>query len=391
MTKSVLIVDDIELSREVLKNAVSSASDSIKVTTAENAFDAMNKMHARSFEIVIMDIMMPNGNGFELLNMMSQYDVDSRVIIMSALDKAIIDSVKMISRLYEVEIFMALEKPIVSGDITQIMKDELKGVVKSKPSTLEDIDDFRIALCYQPQMLSSTASILGINVLPQWSEVVGSRLLSNYFLPNIEVLKRKKAYTEIVVEKFYDDYINYYAKVDSNLFFVLDIDINNLIESEFALNKLSKLSSINSQHAFNVVVSKNDVFRMMRDDAFTKVRETLNINFTLSLSSFESNMLNTICFDEFDLDEIRFNKEAANTITTSELCEVLDIFERIKEIKKNKDVRISFEGIDDKKAAQTLERMGCHYQQGVYYGVPVTGEVMKDILNNQILLISKQD
>ncbi|MCG9695263.1 response regulator [Vibrio sp. Isolate22] len=65
MNNTVLIVDDVELSREVIKNAVSLSNKKTSVQFAENAFDAMSKMQIASFDLVIMDIMMPNGDGFE--------------------------------------------------------------------------------------------------------------------------------------------------------------------------------------------------------------------------------------------------------------------------------------------------------------------------------------
>jgi class 3 adenylate cyclase/CheY-like chemotaxis protein len=63
---TVLVVDDNELNCEILCRTL--CHDGHKVETAHNGREALEKLQARSFDAVLLDIIMPGLNGFEVLD-----------------------------------------------------------------------------------------------------------------------------------------------------------------------------------------------------------------------------------------------------------------------------------------------------------------------------------
>lgn len=61
----ILIVDDEELIREILSEAFTLYGGSVDL--AESGFDAIAKIQKNSYDLVITDIRMPNGDGIFLL------------------------------------------------------------------------------------------------------------------------------------------------------------------------------------------------------------------------------------------------------------------------------------------------------------------------------------
>ncbi len=61
----ILIVDDEELIREILSEAFTLYGGSVDL--AESGFEALNKIQKNSYDMVITDIRMPNGDGIYLL------------------------------------------------------------------------------------------------------------------------------------------------------------------------------------------------------------------------------------------------------------------------------------------------------------------------------------
>ena len=84
----VLIVDDNDDNRFTLSMRLESCGYS-NVVTAENGREALEKMRAGPIDLVLLDIMMPEMNGYEVLEQLKASTElrDLPVIVISALDE----------------------------------------------------------------------------------------------------------------------------------------------------------------------------------------------------------------------------------------------------------------------------------------------------------------
>jgi two-component system LytT family response regulator len=64
----VLIVDDEPLARTALVNILAERSDIDVADTAEDAVEALNKLQRRSYDVLLLDISMPELSGLELVD-----------------------------------------------------------------------------------------------------------------------------------------------------------------------------------------------------------------------------------------------------------------------------------------------------------------------------------
>lgn len=83
---SVLIVDDSEMNRELLSRRLSKMN--LELTEASNGEEALKAMKQQSFDLVLLDIMMPVMDGYETLEKMQKNEDTQRipVIMITALD-----------------------------------------------------------------------------------------------------------------------------------------------------------------------------------------------------------------------------------------------------------------------------------------------------------------
>jgi adenylate cyclase len=84
---SVLVVDDNEMNRDILCSLL--AADGHQAAVAENGRVALELIKAKSFDLVLLDVMMPEMNGYQVLEHLKS-DPNSRdipVIVLSALDE----------------------------------------------------------------------------------------------------------------------------------------------------------------------------------------------------------------------------------------------------------------------------------------------------------------
>ncbi len=90
-SSSVLVVDDIEMNRDMLCSLLE--ADGHKASVAENGRLALELINAEPFDLVLLDVMMPEMDGYQVLEHLKSDHVlrDIPVIVLSALDE--IDSV----------------------------------------------------------------------------------------------------------------------------------------------------------------------------------------------------------------------------------------------------------------------------------------------------------
>ncbi len=79
----ILIVDDEANMRSILSRHL--MNEKTDCVTAENAFDALNKIKSQKFSLIISDIMMPGMSGVELLRIVKKHDPDTAFIMITGL------------------------------------------------------------------------------------------------------------------------------------------------------------------------------------------------------------------------------------------------------------------------------------------------------------------
>jgi adenylate cyclase len=86
-SSSVLVVDDIEMNRDMLCSLL--AADGHETTVAENGRLALEKIKSNPYDLILLDVMMPEMNGYQVLeHLKSDHALrDIPVIVLSALDE----------------------------------------------------------------------------------------------------------------------------------------------------------------------------------------------------------------------------------------------------------------------------------------------------------------
>ena len=147
--KQILIVEDDSFLNKML--AYNLTADGYGVTSALNARTAAEAIRQREFNLVLLDINLPDGNGFELCKLIKPQHPDTIVIFLTANDQ---ESDQI--RGYEVGAVDYITKPFVIGALQRKIKAMFAMLEHHKPA--KDIyDDGRLFLDFSEQ----TASLNG--------------------------------------------------------------------------------------------------------------------------------------------------------------------------------------------------------------------------------------
>jgi two-component system LytT family response regulator len=155
-----LLVDDERLARQELRRLLSAHADVAIVGEAVNADDAVAQLADPSIDIVFLDIQMPGGSGFDVLERLDRVPL---VVFTTAFDEYAV-------RAFEVNAFDYLMKPV--------RPERLAAVLDKARSTLTAARDAR------PERRSSTERVFlrdGERCwIVQWAEIVLFEVEGNY-------------------------------------------------------------------------------------------------------------------------------------------------------------------------------------------------------------------
>lgn len=78
----ILVVEDEQSLLEIISNTL--VKSNYKVDTSIDGLDAYNKIINNNYDLIILDVMLPNLDGFEILKKIRQNNIDSKVIMLTA-------------------------------------------------------------------------------------------------------------------------------------------------------------------------------------------------------------------------------------------------------------------------------------------------------------------
>jgi diguanylate cyclase (GGDEF)-like protein len=83
---NILIVEDHALVREAMSQSLQQLADEVHCGQAGDGLEALKRMGEESWDMVLLDLMLPDLSGFSLLNLLSKRHPDLPVVVVSALN-----------------------------------------------------------------------------------------------------------------------------------------------------------------------------------------------------------------------------------------------------------------------------------------------------------------
>lgn len=134
--KRILIVDDEEKVVFFLRESLEELGQNVTVGAAKSAEEALEKIEAQRFDLVISDLRMPGIDGLKLLEEIKERNPETRLILMTAYGS---DEVEAEAR--RLEIYEYITKPFHVSDLIEVARDALADVAVSEEGILVLSDD----------------------------------------------------------------------------------------------------------------------------------------------------------------------------------------------------------------------------------------------------------
>lgn len=154
---------------------------------------------AAQADVILLDLMMPGVDGVAALRDLAADGVKARIVLVSGLERRVIDSARRVARMQNLDVVDVLRKPFRPIDLMAVLsgladRPRDSGRVSAPPTgSTVSVDDIRGALSngefildFQPQVRLADRRWVGLEALVRWHHPQKGRLRPDMFIPLIE-------------------------------------------------------------------------------------------------------------------------------------------------------------------------------------------------------------
>ncbi|SMF23243.1 EAL domain, c-di-GMP-specific phosphodiesterase class I (or its enzymatically inactive variant) [Alteromonadaceae bacterium Bs31] len=373
---SVLVIDD---SRAICQLLTAMLKDFgiTQVDYCHSGEEALHKLERdpAAYEALFIDLHMDGMDGLELIHQLNEMHYRGGIIVMSALDKKILDFTLEVISNYNLRVLGSAEKPLEKTLIAFMVK-RIKSYfpqvsrrekVLKRREVYQAIKDNRVLSYFQPKISSIDNSVLGLECLVRLDMGSGGVVSPAAFLPVAERFELIEALTDATLISALPQFMEFCQKENCDCSLAINISplqlYNNLLPESlsdylqrFQVPKEKVILEITENHA-------------IREENQLKNLNRLRIHgFQLSLDDFGAGFTNLRQLKNLPFNEIKLDAQLIDGIHRDRVLRV--IVESIRKVTTEMGLRLIAEGVSESSDLQVVNDLGVDGYQGFLFCRP---------------------
>jgi EAL domain-containing protein (putative c-di-GMP-specific phosphodiesterase class I)/CheY-like chemotaxis protein len=385
-----LAVEDHKFQRDMLLRTLAHLG-ATQVSTAADGHEALAIVKAADLavDIIISDLDMPGMDGLEFMRHLGEARAPVSIILASAMESALLDSVETMSRAYGVKVLGVLQKPITSPKLRALI--ELHTPAQANPRkagastpafTIDEIldglkrDEFEPF--FQPKVELETNRVKGAEALARWRHPQKGIVAPYAFIDVLEGSKNIDALMWVMVRKAAALCREWRSTGGLDVTVSVNVSIESLGDVHLAdrLTDLVRSENLDPRHMIIEVTESATTTSI--GHALENLSRLRMKGFGLSIDDFGSGyssmqQLTQIAFTELKID--RFFVANAATQQTARL-----VLESSLELARKLKICSVAEGVETQKDWDLLRQLGCELAQGYLIAKPLEAATFLDWL-----------
>ncbi len=381
--KRLLVLDDESVMREMVADIAMSCG--FDVSTAGDA-SALHETSFREFDVVVLDLVMPHLDGIEVLRTLAKVNCLAKLVLMSGMDRRILDAARKIAEEQGLEVAAVLLKPFRPSQLKQALDHNINLASFRKPRgdsqlqvTMEDlgraIEGDELVLHYQPKVRLPGMQWCGIEALARWQHPQLGLLYPDKFITLAEHPDHALAFTYKVMDqalaacRHLSETVGCTGTVSINLPPAALTDLQ-FPESAAALIDASGLDR--SRVLLEITETSIPASLAVALDIQTRLHMR---NIRLSIDDFGTGHSSMERLQDSPFAELKIDMVFVRNMQTNASSRA--IVENAIELGHRLNMAVVAEGVEDAATLARLAAMGCDLVQGYFLGKPLPSDKLE--------------
>jgi EAL domain-containing protein (putative c-di-GMP-specific phosphodiesterase class I)/CheY-like chemotaxis protein len=376
-----LVVEDHEFQRGMLLKMLARLG-ATQVSTAADGYAALEIVMSpvASIDIIISDLDMPGMDGLEFMRHVGEAHIPVAIILASALESVLLDSVETMTRAYGVKILGVIQKPITPEKLAALIKLYLPAQVNPNLTqtdalsfTIEEIvqgirnDEFEPF--FQPKVELTTGRIKGAEALARWRHSQKGIVAPYAFVGPLEDHNQIDKLTWLILSKSVDFCREWRTSSGLDVSVSVNVSAKSLADVNFADRVIELVKCRNLD-------CRNIILEVTESAATTDIGHSLeNLSrlrmkgFGLSIDDYGTGYSSLQQLARIAFTEIKLDQSFIRSAATQQAARI--ILESSIDMAKKLGIVTVAEGIETEQDWDLLRELGCDLAQGYLIAKPI--------------------
>ena len=347
--------------------------------------DTFLKMLTPDTNLILLDLVMPDMDGVELLRLLAQRRCQAGIILISGTGKRIIESAGQLAQALGLSIVGHLQKPFRIADFEKILVQHIEPeeveiarqdsrVVFRKDELRRAVVHDEIVLHYQPQIDIVSGRVVGMEALARWQHPERGLVFPDTFISRMERFGLIDELGWLVVNRGMSE-VSQFAGSDGK---APMLSINASVYSLHDLKFPDMIAALAEKHGINpanvtIEITESGLIKELLSslDILTRLRMK---GFKLSIDDFGTGYAMMQQLKVIPATELKIDRSFIFDMHRDERDRV--IVQKTIEMGHELGIHVIAEGVETREQLDFLHLKGCDSAQGYFFSRPLPANEM---------------
>jgi len=335
--------------------------------------------------VVVLDLVMPQADGIELMRYLSEYHCPASILIVSASDDKVLETCRQLGIAHGLVMAGVLRKPFRTATLRALLERlRVTPALLTVDQLAEAIRKDELVLHYQPRCDLGSGGITGCEALVRWKMADSPLIGPDRFIGLAEESGLIEPLTEWVVSHALEQ-----TALWRRQGLELGIAVNLSALSLGALDFPDRLAWQCARYGVPPTMVTLEITETAMGPSVTHMMDVLTRfrirQFSISLDDFGTGYSSLVQLQRMPFNELKIDKSFVIGIEDHADNDI--IVRTIVGMAQNLSLRTVAEGVESAEAMERLGRYGCHSAQGFFISRPLpAGELPSFLIRRQAML-----